>query len=291
MAYPNGQVPLERLRRLGDMQYLPPGTAARWLWLVAEGRRRFGVTFYVTGPSSRGWDGWNCYRPLDIQRTYKNAFGQWAASPGYSSHGGFYQGQEVFAIDVANWAAVSWSNFVRLCNDAGFRVDFVSPREQWHIGDFNNPWVVPAFAAGHAENPSPAPEVLEEDDEMLMLRIRDHNNDVHLCSLGNGVFRHFIGGDPHDKIMRVSRARDDWQDITTAELPAFLRTYGCDLHIWNVVNRQFVVLDPLSGKAGSGGMWSATNAARAGISAVQVTSDETAAYVQELANPTPVKTS
>ena len=158
MAYANGQVPLHLLVKLGEQLYLPPGTAARWRWFVAEGKGRFGVTFRVTGPSSRGWDGWNCYRPLDIQRKYKNAFGQWAASPGYSSHGGFYQGREVFAIDVANWASVSWGNFTALANQAGFRVDFVSPREQWHIGDFNNPWIIPAFAAGNSEDNDLTPD-------------------------------------------------------------------------------------------------------------------------------------
>lgn len=142
MPYPNGQVPLDKLVHLGGLIYLPPGTAARWLWVVAEGKRRWGVTFYITPASARGWDGWNGYRPLDAQKKYRNAFGQMAAVPGYSSHGGFYGGQEVFAIDVANWGAVTWSRFSGLMAEAGLRTNFVNPEERWHVGDFNNPWVI-----------------------------------------------------------------------------------------------------------------------------------------------------
>lgn len=142
MPYPNGQVPLDKLVHLGGLIYLPPGTAARWLWVVAEGKRRWGVTFYITPASARGWDGWNGYRPLDAQKKYRNAFGQMAAVPGHSSHGGFYGGQEVFAIDVANWGAVTWSRFSGLMAEAGLRTNFVSPEERWHVGDFNNPWVI-----------------------------------------------------------------------------------------------------------------------------------------------------
>ena len=274
MAYPNGRVPLNLLVHLGGQIYLPPGTTARWRWAVAEGKRRWGVTFYITGPSSRGWDGWNGYRPLDIQRKYKDAFGNMAAPTGTSSHGGFYRGQEVFAIDVANWAAVTWSRFSGLMAEAGLRTNFVSPEERWHVGDFNNPWVVPAFAA------PPAPPSVQEDEKMLMLHVQ-HAGKTHLCSLSNGVFRHFIQGDPYARIAQLSGA--GWQPVSSAELPALLRTYGCDLHIWDIRGDAFVVLDPLSGKAESGGMWSAINAARAGVTANGITSAETAAYVKELA--------
>lgn len=121
------------------------------------------------------------------------------------------------------------------------------------------PGTAPAPAGGGAKPlPTPAPPPPLEDDDMLMIKI----NKTHLVALGVGVFRHFIESDPFDKIMRVSRIQDDWQDITLAELPAFLRTYGCDLNIWDVRNGQFVILDPLTGNVGPGNVWTSTGAAR-----------------------------
>lgn len=269
MSYPNGQVPFSVLVHLGANFWLPPGTAARWRWFVREGQRRFGVTFRIT-PDRDSLGGWNAYRPLSAQILYRKHYGNMAAVAGFSSHGGFYRGQEVFAIDVDNWSAVRWADFVQLCREAGFRTDFVVPQERWHIGDFNNPWVIPAFAAD--PTPTPTPNRPLEDDEMLMLNLTGIGNATHKVALGNGIFRHFIGTDPYEKIKNVSRIQDDWQDITYAELPAFLRTYGCDLQIWDWRPNEggFVVLDPLTNKAIPGGMWSAQNAARAAIAGIKV---------------------
>lgn len=168
MAYPNGEVPLSALVHLGANFWLPPGTAARWLWLVAEGKRRFGVTFRIT-PDRDGLGGWNAYRPLSAQILYRKHYGNMAAVPKFSSHGGYYQGREVFAIDVDNWSSVRWPNFQQLCAEAGFRTDFVIPTERWHIGDFNNPWVVPAFAGGgNSAPPTPKPTPPTDRSEMEM---------------------------------------------------------------------------------------------------------------------------
>lgn len=120
-----------------------------------------------------------------------------------------------------------------------------------------------------------------EEDDMLMLRIKT-NTGTHLTALGNGVFRHFIPQDPYDKVMKVSRSADDWQDITLAELPAFLRTYGCDLNIWDIRGGAFVILDPLDGSVRSGNVWTAVNAARSTVAQVKVTSEQTAAYIKTL---------
>jgi hypothetical protein len=156
------------------------------------------------------------------------------------------------------------------CEGMGFR-------EWWHW-TFWGP-------LGTIGTPEPAGAVttppLEEDD-MLMLNIAVGDR-THKCALGVGTFRHFIQSDPFEHIKNLARFDDQWQPVTRDQLPALLRTYGCDLHIWDVRGGEFVVLDPLDGSVRSGNMWSAVNAARSRIELVKVTSDETAAYVERLA--------
>lgn len=139
-SHANGRIPLDQLVHLGGDHYLPPGTAARWKWLQQAAWEKYGIWLVIT-------PGWNAYRPLNIQIVYKVKYGVMAAEAGKSSHGGTYGGQIVFAIDVQNWGALSWARFAALCRLAGFTVDFVKPKELWHIGDFNNGWTVPAGAA------------------------------------------------------------------------------------------------------------------------------------------------
>lgn len=184
MAYPNGEVPLHKLVHLGANFYLPPGTAARWRWLAAEGKRLHGVTFRIT-PDRDGLGGWNAYRPLDAQYRYRAHYGVMAAVPRFSSHGGFYQGQEVFAIDVDNWSAIRWAQFVELCARAGFRTNFVKPEERWHIGDFNNPWVVPSNLYPEEAAPPLTPN-LSEEDEMKLYRW----NENHVFGIGREAIYH-----------------------------------------------------------------------------------------------------
>ncbi|WP_137845362.1 hypothetical protein [Microbacterium sp. 2FI] len=151
--FANGRIPESRLVALGSgrdadgtwKHLAPPGTAARWNWLRATGRAKYGVTLRVT-------PGWNLFRPLDIQFLYRRRLGIMAAQPGFSSHGGVFRGRDCMAIDVQNWGDLApgnsftaWARFVALCRLAGFQVDFVKPRETWHIGDFD-PWKVPAAA-------------------------------------------------------------------------------------------------------------------------------------------------
>lgn len=135
-------------------------------------------------------------------------------------------------------------------------------------------------AAGGGEKPFNPNQILEEDD-MLMLKINTATGQ-HVCALGVGVFRHFIEADPSEKIMNLSRAADDWQYTDLTELPALLRTYGCDLHIWDVRGGQFMVLDPLDGSVKPGNMWSAAGAIRSRVDQVKVTSEQTAAYIKKL---------
>ncbi|KAA0961197.1 hypothetical protein FQ142_10160 [Microbacterium sp. ANT_H45B] len=101
-----------------------------------------------------------------------------AAVPGTSSHGGKYQGREVFALDVANWQALArgnpslaWSRFVALMTIVGLTIDFLKPREQWYVGDFNPAWTVPTFGAV-AINPGTTnrPTDVHKEDEMALTR-------------------------------------------------------------------------------------------------------------------------
>lgn len=153
--------------------------------------------------------------------------------------------------------------------------------ETWR-GEYDPlPFMQAAYARANTSHPTNPVRQSEEDNTMLMLRIATSSG-THLCALGNGVFRHFVPQDPYDKVMKVSRSADDWQDITLAELPAFLRTYGCDLNIWDIRGGAFVILDPLDGSVRSGNVWTAVNAARSTVAQVKVTSEQTAAYIKTL---------
>lgn len=171
-GYANGRFPLSMLVHLGGKIYLPAGTAARWQWMVAQALAKYGVLLYIT-------PGWNGYRPYDIQVEYRRDLGIWAAVPGYSSHGLIYRGKLVAAADVGNWQdlapgnqALAWSRFKALCRLAGFTVDFVTPQELWHIGDFNDVWTPPAFTAGNASKPTPAPVPADLMEAIHMAQIR-----------------------------------------------------------------------------------------------------------------------
>lgn len=146
--YPNGEVPVEYLVHVSGVTYLPPGTYTRWLWMRSQAIERYGVTLWITSQWSFDWNAWNGYRPLGVQKKYREAYGNMAAWPGTSSHGGTYGGQQAFAIDVGNWMDLGWERFSALANEAGFRTNFVTPTELWHIADFNDPWAVPAFGGG-----------------------------------------------------------------------------------------------------------------------------------------------
>jgi hypothetical protein len=65
-----------------------------------------------------------------------------AATPSTSPHGGSWRGGDTMCIDVQNWAAIPWPDFKAACEEAGFAVDQVTPREPWHITDYH-PWEMP----------------------------------------------------------------------------------------------------------------------------------------------------
>ncbi|WP_417556172.1 hypothetical protein [Microbacterium sp.] len=163
-GYTNGRFPLSMMVKLGEQHYLPAGTAARWRWMVGQAEAKYGVRLVITG-------GWNAYRPYDVQVQYRKDLGVMAAVPGCSSHGLIYQGKLCAAVDVANWGQLGWARFKALCRLAGFTVDFVSPQELWHIGDFNDIWTAPVWAAPADTEPAAVPE--EDEDDMKLLYVTD----------------------------------------------------------------------------------------------------------------------
>lgn len=197
--YANGRIPLILLVHLGGDHYLPPGTAARWKWLQRIAWEKYGVWLVIT-------PGWNAYRPYDVQVDYKRRLGSLAAAAGFSTHGGFVKGQVVFAIDVHNWAALGWARFSALCRLAGFTVNFVSPEELWHIGDFNDGWVVPAGAGStpviNKDTTRQVEPAEEEDDDMpknsgFIYRAATQKADqrtVLICNYGSGIFHEYTNG-------------------------------------------------------------------------------------------------
>lgn len=133
-----------------------------------------------------------------------------------------------------------------------------------------------ATLAGLDSRPFEPPAPPMEDDDMLMLTI----GGAHRAALGPGIFRHFIPNDPSEKIKNLARIQDDWQDVSFSELPSLLRTYGCDLNIWDVREGQgFVVFDPLDGSVKPGGMWSASAATRAAIAGLKFPTPDPAPLV------------
>lgn len=104
----------------------------------------------------------------------------------------------------------------------------------------------------------------EEDDEMLALKITN-GSATYSAILGPGIFRSLLSGDNPDRVKNLLRIQDDWQTIELKELPIYLRTFGCDLHIWDVRNGVFVVRDPLDGSIAAGNVWTATGEIRAAL--------------------------
>lgn len=167
-GYRNGEVPESWLIRFHSgynavdgywYHSLPPSTYRKHLALVKLAKRN-------TGHDLRIGDGWCAYRPIEPQRMLKKRLGIMAATPGTSSHGLFWEGAQVAAIDYSNWSQVyagdraAWFRDVRA---VGLVPDMISPRrgypdEPWHVID-TDPWA--PVPAGEVEA---LPSESEEDD-------------------------------------------------------------------------------------------------------------------------------
>jgi murein DD-endopeptidase MepM/ murein hydrolase activator NlpD len=111
---------------------------------------------------------------------------------------------------------------------------------------------------------SPSPSLPLEEDSMIALKIAN-GSAAYFAILGPGIFRSLIPSDDPDRVKNIVRIQDDWQTIQLSELPIYLRTYGCDLNIYEVRNGALVVRDPLTGLVGPGNVWTATGEVRAAL--------------------------
>lgn len=165
-SYRNGEVPSEWLIQFASgynsvdgawVHSLPPSTYRKHLALVALAKRN-------TGRDLNIGVGWCAYRPLGPQKMLKKRFGVMAADPGTSSHGLFWEGAQVAAIDYSNWSHVyngdraAWFRDVRA---VGLVPDMISPRrgypdEPWHVID-RDPWAAVVSGGGSSAIP-PLPE-------------------------------------------------------------------------------------------------------------------------------------
>lgn len=170
-TYKNGFIPRELLVSVGsgtdahgEYQWLlSPGTAAKHRALVARALKR-------TGRALSPSPGYSCYRSYYWQQMYRAIWGNGAAVPGTSSHGGVWEGQQTLAIDYGNWAWVyekygarKQDEFFADVRAVGLEPGLISrargyPDEPWHVIDLA-PWAAPASTTA---TPFPVPAVKEE---------------------------------------------------------------------------------------------------------------------------------
>lgn len=174
-AYRNGEVPDSLLVTFASgwlpeegqwKHQLPPSTYRKHLALVALAKRNTGRVLKPTA-------GWSCYRPRPVQVYAKKIHGIFAATPGTSSHGLFWEGRQCAAIDYGNWGEVYGGDraaFYRDVRAVGLEPGLIEPRrgypdEPWHVVDLD-PWA-PAPAGLPVEPTAPvSPDDESEEDEM-----------------------------------------------------------------------------------------------------------------------------
>lgn len=159
-SYSNGYIPEELLITFNSgwnstdgwwKHQLSPSSYVKHQALVGLAFRNRGRTLEIT-------EGWGAYRPYAIQVLARKLYGNGAAVPGTSSHGGFWEGKQTLAMDYGNWGWVyDWDREafyadVRAC---GLTPGLIHPSrgnnypdEPWHVVDLA-PWQpVASGAAG-----------------------------------------------------------------------------------------------------------------------------------------------
>lgn len=124
------------------------------------------------------------------------------------------------------------------------------------------------FTGWTPTTPPPTAPILSEEDDMAIIEIDAGPKGKHIAALGNGVFRHFVGGDDIAKACELFNGGRPPIPVPLKSLDGMLRTAGCDLKIWDLIRDaagvwNFVVRDPLTGTTASGNVWTAIGEARA----------------------------
>lgn len=234
--YANGQFPLKLFIHRGGNLYFTPSLNARWNEMTRLGVAKYGVRLYVTG-NIDGLGGWNVYRPLLAQRRYRAHYGNMAAQEGFSSHGGVYGGQQVFAVDISNYTALAPGNpslaqarLTALAKAVGLRVNFVKPTEWWHVGDFNNAWVAPTFGQvainpGTTNKPKPVASEEEDEDMKGMYFTRGGKTVYALFNDDSGFYVEFTGTNPsgNNEIAKNWKT-ESWIGLTESVADAIKRS-------------------------------------------------------------------
>lgn len=217
--YKNGRIPKDKLVYLGGEHWLPQATLDKWNSLVSDVKAREGVTLRITqGP--------NAYRDYESQVEMKLEYGKGAAAPGFSSHGGTFNGKDAMAIDVANYQAIGQTKFFEYARKHGFEPNYFhgqngSKKEPWHIIDWE-PWraVTPP-----APTPTPEPEEEEEEDMPKNSGVwyrKDTSTYVYLVfNTGSGFAHEFSNGKNAGAMpgsytagLKVSMDISGWSEVT-----------------------------------------------------------------------------
>lgn len=278
--YRNGYCPSHRLIRFGtgyspvDGYYewrLPRATLRRWRSLIERAKRRSGGR--ILTPAI----GWSTDRPIHIQVLAKQIHKHLAAAPGFSSHGMVFEEQQTAAIDAGNWSYVyancggydAWLADARAEGFDRLPDGYPIEGERHHIIDYN-PWDdEPEFGGAPAGQGSEAftpPELPDEDDDMLAIKIKDSNTE-HTVTLGLGTLSHMIESDKPENVKNQIRSRDDWTYCTVDEFRVLAARYGIAPDAWRFGSTttgadlgpgkggQFQVKNPETGNYWAGQTW------------------------------------
>lgn len=199
--YANGQIPESALIIFkrghnsvdGDWYHgLLPNTFKRHCMLVRIARERTGRTLEIT-------DGFGAYRPLWAQEIARRIYGYGAAEPGWSSHGGFWEGRDTQAMDYGNWAWVyeqygdrAREIFFYDCRRAGLTPGMIHPSrgnnypdEPWHVIDLF-PGTDPNFPEEKVEDEMTVTDLYSEVKKSTLQTIKPGKREyVHFDNAGS----------------------------------------------------------------------------------------------------------